>query len=65
MLRKIPDLSESNINRGFHGGSDGKESACNVGDLGSVLVLGRSPEEGNGYSLQYSGLENSMDRVAW
>ena len=65
MLRKIPDLSESNINRGFHGGSDGKESACKVGDLGSVLVLGRSPEEGNGYSLQYSGLENSMDRVAW
>ena len=65
MLRKIPDLSESNINRGFHGGSDGKESACNVGDLGSVLVLGRSPEEGNGYALQYSGLENSMDRVAW
>ena len=65
MLRKIPDLSDSNINRGFHGGSDGKESACNVGDLGSVLVLGRFPEEGNGYPLPYSGLENSMDRVAW
>ena len=55
MLRKIPDLSDSN-NRGFHGGSDCKESACSVGDLGSVLGLGRSPEEGNGYPLQYSGL---------
>ena len=42
-------------------GSPGKESACNVGDLGSVPGLGRSPGEGNGYPLQYSGLENSMD----
>ena len=39
----------------------GKESACNVGDLGSILGLGRSPGEGKGYPLQYSGLENSMD----
>ena len=46
---------------GFPGGSDGKESACNAGDLGSILRLGRSPGEGNGHSLQYSGLENSMD----
>ena len=47
------------------GGSDGKESACNVGDLGSVAGLGRSPQEGNGYPLQYPCLENSMDRGAW
>jgi len=46
---------------GFPGGSDGKESACNVGDLGLIPGWGRSPEEGNGYPLQYSGLENSMD----
>ena len=45
------------INKGFPGGSDGKESACNA-DLGSVPQLGRSPGEGNGYSLQYSCLEN-------
>ena len=50
---------------GFPGGSDGKESACNVGDLGLVLGSGRSPEEGNGNPLQYSCLENSMDRGAW
>ena len=41
-------------------GSNGKESSCNVGDLGSILGLGRSPGEGKGYPLQYSGLENSM-----
>ena len=46
---------------GFPCGSAGKESACNVGDLGSIPGLGRSPGGGNGYSLQYSGLENSMD----
>ena len=45
----------------FPGGSDSKESACNAEDLGSVPVLGRSPGERNGYTLQYSGLENSMD----
>ena len=50
---------------GLPGGSDGKESACNVGDLGSIPGLGRSPGEGNGYSHQYSCLENSMDRGAW
>ena len=44
---------------GFPGGSAGKESACNVGDLGPIPGLGRSPGEGNGYPLQYSGLENS------
>ena len=45
---------------GFPGGSAGKESACNVGDLGLIPRLGRSPGEGNGYPLQYSGLENFM-----
>ena len=46
---------------GFPGGSAGKESACNVGDLGLIPELGRSPGEGKGYPLQHSGLENSMD----
>ena len=46
------------------GGSDGKESACNAGDPGSISGLGRSPGEGNSYPLQYSGLENSMDCIA-
>ena len=46
---------------GFPGGSVGKESTCNAGDLGSIPELGRSPVEGNGYPLQYSGLENSMN----
>ena len=46
---------------GFPGGSAGKESAYNAGDLGSIPGLGRSPGEGKGYPLQYSGLENSMD----
>ena len=52
---------------GFPFGSAGKESACNAGDLGSVPGLGRPPGEGKGYSLQYSGLENSMDCMysAW
>ena len=45
----------------FPGGSAGKESACNAGDLASIPGLGRYPREGNGYLLQYSGLENSMD----
>ena len=48
---------------GFPGGSAGKESACSVGDLGLIPGLGRSPGEGNGYPLQYSGLENSMDCI--
>ena len=47
----------------FPCGSDRKEATCNVGDLGSVPGLGRSPGEGNGYPLQYSGLENSMDYI--
>ena len=48
---------------GFPCGSAGKESACNVGDLGLIPGLGRSAGEGNGYPLQYSGLENSMDCI--
>ena len=49
---------------GFPGGSEGKESACNRGDLGLIPESGRSPGEGNGNPLQYSCLENSMDRGA-
>ena len=48
---------------GFPDGSDGKESACNAGDLGSIPGSGRPSAEGNGYPLQYSGLENSMDQI--
>ena len=48
---------------GFPGNSAGKESACNAGDLDLTPGLERSPGEGNGYPLQYSGLENSMDRL--
>ena len=48
---------------GFPYGSAGKESTCNVGDLGSIPVLGRSLGEGKGYPLQYSGLENFMDCI--
>ena len=48
------------LSLGFPGGSQGKESACNVGDLDSIPRLGRSPGEGKGYPLQYSGLQNSM-----
>ena len=51
------------FNLGFLGGSAGKESACNAGDLGSIPGLGRSPGEEKGYQLQYSGLENSMDFI--
>ena len=50
---------------GFPDGSVGKESACSVGDLGSIPGLGRSPGEGNGNPLQYPCLENPMDRGAW
>ena len=51
---------------GFPGGSDGKESACNAEDLGSIPGSGRSPGEGNGNPLQYSYLENHMNRgVFW
>ena len=49
----------------FPGGSDGKGSTCNAEDLGSIPESGKSPGEGNGNSLEYPGLENSMDRGAW
>ena len=49
----------------FPSSSEGKATACNAGDLGSIPGSGKSPREGNGNSLQYSCLENSMDRVAW
>ena len=52
-------------NLGFPEGSEVKASACNVGDLGSILRLGGSPGEGNGNPFQYSCLENPMDRGAW
>ena len=51
--------------KGFPGGSAGNETACNVGDLGSIPGMGRSPGEWSGYPLQYSGLENSMDYSPW
>ena len=50
---------------GFPGGSDGKDSACNEGDPGSILQLGRSPGEGNNYPLQYYCLWHPTDRKAW
>ena len=56
------------VPRGFLGGSVGKESTCksgDTGDMGSILGSGRFPGEGHGYPLQYSCLENSMDRGAW
>ena len=49
----------------FKHSSDSKESACNVGDLGSIPGLGRFSGKGNSYPLQYTCLENSMDRGAW
>ena len=52
-------------NQGFPGGSDSEESSCNAGDLGLIPKLGRSSGEGNGYPLQYSSLEDSMNRGAW
>ena len=50
---------------GFPDGADGKESAFNAGDLGLIPGLGRSPGEGSGNPLQYSCVENSMDRGVW
>ena len=56
-------MTKSFIGLGFPGGSAGKESACNVGNMGSIPGSGRSPGEGNGYPFQYSSLENSMDCI--
>ena len=58
--RDIQELDHLWLFMGFSGGSAGKESTCNVGDLGSIPGLRRYPGEGNSYPLQYSGLENSM-----
>ena len=66
LVRKIPWRKErlpTPVFLSFPCGSAGKESACNAGDLGSILGLGRSPGEGKGYPLQYSGLENSTDCI--
>ena len=59
----LPESQLSYLNN--EGGSDGKESACKVGDLDLIPGSGRSPREGNGNPLQHSCLENSMDREAW
>ena len=67
-VRKIhwrTDRLPTSVYLGFPGGSAGKEPACNAGDLGSISGLGRSPGEGYNYPLQYSGLENSMDCLAY
>ena len=63
--RTSQSLVTSTHATGFPGGSEGKESACTAGDQVSVLGLGRSPGEGHGNPLQYSCLENLMDRGAW
>ena len=63
LLSSISNRVASHL--GFPGGSDGKESACNVVDLGSISMVGRSPEKGNGNLLQYSCLGNAMDRGSW
>ena len=62
MVRAPRDVHHSFL--GFACGSAGKESTCNAGDLGSIPWLGRSPGEGKGYPLQYSGLADSMDCIA-
>ena len=61
MVVVIPLLDIPSSPMGFPGGSAGKESTCNKGELGSIPGLGRSPGEGNNYSLQCSGLETSMN----
>ena len=62
-LGSIPGQGSTSL--GFPGGSAGNKSTCNVGDLGLIPGLGRSPGEGIGYPRQYSGLENSMDCSPW
>ena len=57
-IKRLLLIKENQIFLGFPGGSDGKASACNAGDPGSIAGSGRSPGEGNGYPLQYSCLEN-------
>ena len=66
-MAELPNISKTSVLSpvfsGFPGGSAGKESTCNVGDLSSIPGLGRAPGEGNSYPLQYSGLENSGDCI--
>ena len=62
---RLLSTSNSEASMGFPGGSDGKESACHARDQGSIPGSGRSSEEGNGNPLQYSCLENSLDRWIW
>ena len=59
--KKVYHLTSFSISEGFPGGSDGKESACNATDLGSIPGLGRFPGEGNGNPLQYSCQENPKE----
>ena len=63
--KKIRFLLRQKVHQDFPGGSDGKASVYNAGDLGSIPGLGRSPGEGNGNPLQYYCLENPMDRGPW
>ena len=65
MTESLDCTKETNPTLPFPGHSDSKESACNAGDPGSIPGLGRSPGEGSSYPLQYSCLENPMDRGAW
>ena len=66
MLRENKEalFTKGHIQKGLPGGSDGKESACNAGDQGSIPGSGRSSEEGNGCPVQYSCLQSPMDRGA-
>ena len=64
-LENTERMEETQGKQGFPGGSDSKESACNAGDPGLILELGRSPGEGNGHPLQESCLESPMDVGAW
>ena len=64
-MKKSKSFYEASNILGFPGGSEGKGSACNAGDLGLIPESGRSPGEGNGNPPQYSCLENPMDGGAW
>ena len=65
LVQKNKEIKRRKKSVGENGSSDSKESARNAGDLGLIPGLGRSPEQGNGNSLQYFCLENPMDRGAW
>ena len=65
IIQMGPKCDDIYPKRGIPGGSEGKASACNAGDLGLIPRLGRSPGDGNGNPLQYSCLENPMDGEAW